>query len=53
MLLTVHVDDQLVARNTRSSLEYFKKTFNDAFPYTGHGAVNYFLGFNVIRDVEA
>lgn len=52
MMLTVHVDDQLIASNDRSALDAFKKTLNDKFPCTDHGAVNYFLGFNVIRDVD-
>lgn len=52
MMLTVHVDDQLIASNDESALKSFKTALNNTFGCTDHGPVNYFLGFNVIRDVE-
>lgn len=52
VMLTVHVDDQLIASNNRSALDIFKRKHNAAFECTDHGPVNYFLGFNVTRDVQ-
>lgn len=52
LMLTVRVDDQLIAGNDRTALDKFKATLNKAFECTDHGPVNYFLGFNVIRDVD-
>lgn len=52
LMLTVHVDDQLIAGNDRSAIDAFKRKLNDEFECTDHGAVSYFLGFNVMRDVE-
>jgi hypothetical protein len=52
MMLTVHVDDQLIAGNSRSALDAFKSRLNARFPCTDHGEVNYFLGMNIIRDRE-
>lgn len=52
IMLTIHVDDQLIAGNNREALDQFKRQLNDKFECTDHGAVNYFLGFNVIRDLE-
>lgn len=52
MMLTVHVDDQLIAGNDRSALDAFKSRLNTRFPCTDHGEVNYFLGMNIIRDRE-
>jgi transposase InsO family protein len=50
IMLTVHVDDQLIASNNRPALDAFKKRLNDKFECKDQGPVNYFLGFNVIRD---
>jgi hypothetical protein len=50
MMLTVHVDDQLIASNNRSALDAFKTRLNARFECKDQGPVNYFLGFNVIRD---
>lgn len=52
IMLTIHVDDQLIAGNDRKAMDEFKKRLNQRFECTDHGPVNYFLGFNVIRDVE-
>lgn len=48
--LSVHVDDQLIASDSRTELDAFKRRLNERFPCTDNGPVNYFLGFNVIRD---
>ena len=50
LLLSVHVDDQLVASNSRSVLTKFKEDLNERFECTDNGPVNYLLGFNVHRD---
>jgi hypothetical protein len=50
LLLSVHVDDQLIACNTRTSLDEFKRQLNAKFECSDSGAVGYFLGFNVHRD---
>lgn len=48
--LSVHVDDQLIASDSQKELDAFKKRLHERFPCTDNGPVNYFLGFNVIRD---
>jgi len=53
LLLSVHVDDQLVASNSRIALDKFKNDLNARFECTDNGPVNYFLGFNVSRDRKA
>ena len=50
LLLSVHVDDQLVASNSRFVSDKFNKGLNERFECTDNGPVNYFLGFNVHRD---
>jgi len=50
IMVSVHVDDQLIASNSRQELNAFKKRLNARFECTDNGPVNYFLGFNVIRD---
>lgn len=52
IMLTVHVDDQLIASNNREALNAFKTRLNARFECKDQGPVNYFLGFNVIRDRE-
>jgi hypothetical protein len=51
-MITLHVDDQLIACNDRKTLDQFKKRLNSAFKCIDHGPVKYFLGFNVVRGVE-
>jgi hypothetical protein len=53
MMLAVHVDDQLIASNNRSTLNAFKKRLNQRFECKDQGPVSYFLGFNVVRDRAA
>jgi len=50
LLLTVHVDDQLIACNSRSGLDKFKAQLNNAFECSSSGAAGYFLGVNIHRD---
>lgn len=50
IFVSVHVDDQLVASNSRTELDAFKARLNSKFACTDNGPVNYFLGFNVMRD---
>jgi hypothetical protein len=52
LMITLHVDDQLIACNDRPMLDQFKTRLNAAFKCTDHGPVKFFLGFNVVRDVE-
>ena len=50
LMLSVHVDDQLIACDQRSVLNDFKRALNSEFECKDSGPVSYFLGFNVIRD---
>jgi hypothetical protein len=44
LMLTVHVDDQLIACNNRQMLDDFKTRLNAKFECSDGGPVNYFLG---------
>jgi hypothetical protein len=50
LMVSVHVDDQLIASNCRRTLDQFKKELNDAFECKDQGPISYFLGINVYRD---
>lgn len=50
ILLSLHVDDQLIASNDCTHLDQFKQELNAAFECSDGGAANYFLGFNIKRD---
>ena len=50
LMLSVHVDDQLIACNNRKYLDAFKITLNAEFECKDSGPVSYFLGFNIHRD---
>ena len=50
LMLSVHVDDQLIAGNNLDELTEFKRQLNDAFECSDAGPVGYFLGFNIYRD---
>jgi hypothetical protein len=50
LMVSVHVDDQLIASNCRRTLDEFKKELNDAFECKDQGPISYFLGINVYRD---
>jgi hypothetical protein len=52
LMLTIHVDDQLIACNDKEMLDQSKSRLNAEFECTDHGPVSYFLGFNVVRDKE-
>lgn len=52
-MLSVHVDDQLIACNSRSALDAFKHTLNNKFECSDSGPAGYFLGFNIYRDRPA
>ncbi len=53
LMLSVHVDDQLIACNRRSALDAFKHTLNNKFECSDFGPAGYFLGFNIYRDQPA
>ena len=48
-MLSVHVDDQLTACNSRSALDAFKHTLNNKFECSDSGLAGYFLGFEIDR----
>lgn len=50
LLVSVHVDDQLIACNSRKQLDDFKSALNAAFKCKDGGPADYFLGFNIHRD---
>jgi transposase InsO family protein len=50
ILISIHVDDQLIASNNRPELDRFKKQLNSEFECSDSGPASYFLGFNIIRD---
>ena len=49
-MLSVHVDDQLIACSSRWLLDDFKHRLDAAFENSDSGAANYFLGFDILRD---
>jgi hypothetical protein len=49
-MLSVHVDDQLIAGDNIEELTEFKRQLNQKFECSDAGPVGYFLGFNVYRD---
>lgn len=53
LLLSIHVDDQLIACNSRIELDAFKKLLNNKFECSDGGPVNYFLGINIYRDIPS
>ena len=48
LMLCVHVDNQLIACNSRQMLDSFKATLNSAFECSDSGPAKYFLGFNIL-----
>lgn len=52
IMLSLHVDDQLIASNSRPALDLFKSQLNAKFECKDMGPVGYFLGFNIYRDRE-
>jgi hypothetical protein len=53
LMLSVHVDDQLIACNNSSALDEFKRQLNTQFECSNSGPADYFLGFNIYRDRAA
>lgn len=53
LLLSIHVDDQLIACTSRAELDNFKRLLNDRFECSDGGPVNYFLGINIHRNRAA
>jgi hypothetical protein len=50
VLISLHVDDQLIASNNWSHLDIFKKQLDDMFECSDSGPANYFLVLNITRD---
>ena len=50
LMLSVHVDDQLIACNSRAGLDDFKAKLNERFECSDSGPAGYFLGFNIHRE---
>ncbi|KAE8541722.1 hypothetical protein D1P53_001894 [Cryptococcus gattii VGV] len=50
LMLSVHVDDQLIACNSRKTLDEFKQKLNSKFECSDSGPAGYFLGVNIYRD---
>ncbi len=50
MIISLHVDDQLIACDSRSELDLFKQALASEFECHDGKEVSYFLGFNVFRD---
>jgi hypothetical protein len=51
LMLSIHVDDQLISCTSQSELDEFKSRLNAKFECTDGGPVAYFLGFNIFRDM--
>ena len=50
LMVSVHVNDQLIASNNRETLEEFKKELNAQFECKDQGPIGYFLGINIYWD---
>jgi hypothetical protein len=50
LIISIHVDDQLLACNDTNHLLEFKILLNKEFECSDSGNANYFLGFNIQRD---
>lgn len=53
LMLSVQVDDQLIACNNRATLYNFKPELNAKFECSDSGPAGYFLGFNIHRVRQA
>jgi hypothetical protein len=49
IILTVHVDDQLITSNNRAALDKFKLQLNSEFECKDMGPAQHFLGFDIHR----
>lgn len=52
-IISMHVDDQLIACNSRTALNSFKQQLNAQFECSDGGPVNYFLGFSIQRNRDS
>jgi len=52
IMLSLHVDDQLIACNNRFVLDKFKSDLNTKFECSDSGPAGYFLGFNIHREPQ-
>ena len=50
IILSIHIDDQLIASNNRPALDGFKRQLNNEFECKDFGPANHFLGFDIHRD---
>jgi len=50
IMLSLHVDDQLIPCNNRFALDDFKHSLNKKFECSDSGATGYFLGFSIHRN---
>lgn len=50
MMLSVHVDDQAIASNSRKELDDFKTRLNQRFECKDQGELSFFLGISIRRD---
>lgn len=48
--ILLHVDDQLIASNSRPHLDGSKRQLNNMFECSDSGPANYFLGFNITQN---
>ncbi len=53
LMLSVHVNDHLIACNSRSALDSFKLTLNNKFECSDSGPAGYSLGVTIYRDRPA
>lgn len=49
-MISIHVDDLLVAGNCRAELDRLKEALHEELECTDQGEVSYFLGINIYRD---
>lgn len=49
-MISIHVDDLLIAGNDRTKLNELKRKLNDELECKDQGQVSYFLGINIHRD---
>ena len=53
LMLSVHVDDQLIACNSRGELNSFKRELNSEFKCSEGESISYLLGMNIYQDWPA
>ena len=50
IMMSLHVDDQMLISSSRPHLDQFKRDLNAAFETTDNGPISFFLAFHVTRD---